>query len=260
MKDAEEILFLHGGPGLDCEGERRWFGASLPVAWWDQPRHVEGQGRWTDATITAAARKVADMCAKSGRATPLVAHSYGCLIAQQVADMAPDNVGELVLLGPGVSLATQYQRVGLHMMARDPDAGGGALRAAVAAGAETPGPQRIFEIAGAVASLPDWRRTYFSPASQRAYERYVALLPEGTPIDLATFIAGVVEHFAQPPVAAPARFSGPVRILMGRDDVLLDRESVLPYWSCVYPQARCDEVSAGHMIHLELPPESWAPL
>ena len=32
-----KILFLHGGPGMTAELERRQFGSELPVYWWDQP-------------------------------------------------------------------------------------------------------------------------------------------------------------------------------------------------------------------------------
>ncbi len=259
MKDAPSVLFLHGGPGFDCEGERRWFADTLPVVWWDQPRHAGQSGSWTDLAVAKATEKVSQMSREQGRAIAIVAHSYGCLMAQRVADAAPDEVGELVLLGPGVSLATQFLRMGRHLLSRHPGVEGDDMRTAVAVASSDPGPQAVFAIAGAASALPGWRRMYFSPASRGACERYEAMLPEGAPIDLPTFVAGVTEHFADPPVAAPARFSGPVRIVIGSDDVLLDRDDVMPYWSIVYPQARVEQASVGHMAHMEMVHAGWMP-
>ena len=57
---ASPNFFLHGGPGMTAELERRQFGATLPVHWWDQP-HIDADdrlpfGTLVDATVAEVTR------------------------------------------------------------------------------------------------------------------------------------------------------------------------------------------------------------
>ncbi|MBK4737249.1 alpha/beta fold hydrolase [Noviherbaspirillum pedocola] len=93
------ILFLHGGPGLDAAAERAWFDASIPVDWWDQPRV---------ATLEHPFRTLCEMAeerleywhAANGAPVPVLAHSFGAVIAHALCLRRPDLISQLVLLTP----------------------------------------------------------------------------------------------------------------------------------------------------------------
>lgn len=53
------VLFLHGGPGMTAELERRRFGETLPVHWWDQPFVGPNAERPFQVLIDAAVTEVA---------------------------------------------------------------------------------------------------------------------------------------------------------------------------------------------------------
>ena len=260
MQTARRALFVHGGPGFTCEIERRWFGESLSMAWWDQPKHTAGAGPRFVAVTQALAAVVEQMAATTGRPVSIVAHSYGALLAREVADSLPGQLRELVLLGPGISLCDQLLRVGRHLLGqRSAGEESTQLSAAIAAASAHPSADAVLALAGAITSLAGWRRAYFSADSVSAYQRYLQVLPEGTVADSPTFAAGVGEHLASPPDDQASRFQGPVRVLVGRDDVSLDALAVVQFWQRVFPQAGVEFVSAGHMIQFELPPELWMP-
>ena len=59
MSKIPPALYLHGGPGLNCAVERAWFGDTYPILWWDQPRFPADAENAYQATLDAAAEKLA---------------------------------------------------------------------------------------------------------------------------------------------------------------------------------------------------------
>jgi pimeloyl-ACP methyl ester carboxylesterase len=224
------------------------------VDWWEQPTVDSGAGSWTEATVAAIRQRIAELADSAGRPIAVVAHSFGALLAQRVLSESADGVRSLCLLAPGVSLVDQYLRVGEHFSARSDT-----VREAVGRLRSAPGLQSLCEVLGSIGALPDWEKAYFSPRNQEAFARFRSLAPDGIPFDFATFSAGAGEVMAEPPSPIASGFSGPVRMVVGSDDILLDGANLMGYWSGVFGQLTVDEVEAGHMIHLELPPSRWLP-
>src|SRR6185437_4248354 len=82
-----QILFLHGGPGMTAELERRQFGPSLAVHWWDQPLVRAGADRAFEALIDAAEVEIVRLSTKREGRIDLLANSFGAYLARALVEL-----------------------------------------------------------------------------------------------------------------------------------------------------------------------------
>src|SRR5688572_20554370 len=114
---STKALFLHWGPGGCCEVERKWFGDSLGVAFWDQPKFREDDPRAFSKLLDAAEAELARL-ASSGPIA-LIGHSFGGQLALALSMRKPALVSEITLLSASewparafVALASRMESLG----------------------------------------------------------------------------------------------------------------------------------------------------
>jgi pimeloyl-ACP methyl ester carboxylesterase len=248
-------LFLHGGPGFTSAVERRWFGTSLPVDWWDQPKVRATDGSPLQALADAAASRLRELSAASMSTVVVVANSFGGLIARQLCDGMPHLIGRVILLGCSIDPPRAVLRLARHVAATG-NAGIALRRLVALVDDDVMTAERLFELVRALWSTPDPLSKYFARASEAAAKRYAQLAEGGPELDFETFELAMREQLAGAPNLSRSRFSGEVQVLSGIEDPLVgsdDRDA----WNAIFPNAVHREVSAGHMIHFEVAPDVW---
>ena len=242
------LLVVHGGPDWDGSYLRDPLGELAPAHRVVIP-DLRGCGRSSqglgDDAYTPDA-VVADLCAlidSLGAPVDVLGFSWGGLVAQRLADAAPERVRRLVLASTSV-LPVEEAQFGdwPERTARR------AAEAAVWSGPPLPGPEwtRAAALAGAPANV--WR-----PGSLTGYLDRLAAVRFSAEW-LGPWRAGTLPSARLPdPVARLAATGMPVLLLHGRQDmvfpaVLAGRAAAL------LPDARAvllDE--AGHMAHVDSP-------
>jgi len=53
--------------------------------------------------------------------------------------------------------------------------------------------------------------------------------------------------------------TGPVTLILGTHDVLVEARAAERIWRCYFPHATTQLVNDGHVVHLEAPPSVWLP-
>lgn len=250
-------IFIHGGPGIDAAVERKWFGTELPVLWWDQPPIPEAHPAPLSALSNAAGEQVRRLVDLNGGPIDLIAHSFGGRIAIELSRVMPEQIKRIVLLACGMNPIAQILRLGQQLVNRGE--ANHALAAAVAAMRTRFDEERFFALLAAINAIPDVLRTYFARASQTAAQRYFELAATVATNDAATFAAAMREQLRLRQPIGQSIFVGPVALYFGREDPLIAAEEDLAKWSAVFPQASCQVVAGGHMLHLEIPPDEWLP-
>ena len=254
MKSNGFALFLHGGPGLNAGVERRWFGDSLPICWWDQPAVTGGSAAPFAQLLAAATTQLRTMAESSGEPVALIVHSFGGQIAHALVREVPELVKSITLLGCATGSFPPLFRLCRRMteIQNSP-----VLEAAIA-DAETRLDQRSFEsmiLAGAV--HPAYPAVYFGPNSTVTSDFFLGIFAKGGLLNLETFLT-VMNDLLNAPALTPVNgFDGKVSLVLGRHDPLLDVNEDIAAWRHIFPQLQVRVVNCGHFVHLELPPEIW---
>ncbi|MDH4284701.1 MAG: alpha/beta hydrolase [Gallionellaceae bacterium] len=249
-----KALFLHGGPGLHAAVERAWFGDLLPVLWWDQPAIAAGDPAPFRTLVDHAARQLRTIADANNGQVDLVAHSFGGQIAAALAKEQPAYISRITLLGCGNPIL-QFFNLGKWQLGGEyehPE-----LQNAIAAAQEKCDESRFFSLAQAC--FPERRRPdfYFGPDSSAAQERYFALASSAPPLDISTFFSVMRDMLLAPPLPQINDFAGNVTVFLGKHDPLLQLDEDMERWRRIFPQSQFRIVNAGHIPHLELPPEMW---
>jgi pimeloyl-ACP methyl ester carboxylesterase len=248
-------MFLHGGPGLSAGLERRRFGNTLPVQWWDQP-HVDADvSAPFERLVEAAEKELGRLFDAQRKPIALLANSFGVHLALGLIERVPDRVRSLDILGGTLDMRMAFVRLAerISEVNRDAELKAVSVRAEVSGDSES-----LWALIGklfAVANLLDF---YWSPSAEEQCEAMKALAANGALVHAATFQAALGDFLGRKPAAPPA-FSGSVRILIGRFDPYA-RADDAELWRAVFPQAAVQFVEAGHFPHLELPAEDWMPV
>jgi len=257
MTSATPTLFLHGGPGLSAIGERLVHGASLPIDWWDQPHAVTAAPRPFYALVDAAAERAAAVAASSadGR-VHLVGHSFGAVLAHRLSLRMPERIASITLLAPAHDLADVFVRLASHVtqFVDHPAPLDEAIGRLLAAPRDFAAAQALF---GLVFTVPDFLTAYWSPWADDRRAWFGDLMQKEPVFDGAAFdaIAGDAWLDLGPP--AVSGFAGPVDIVYGDADVLVDAPASLPLWQQAFRRVSSRVVHAGHMIQLESPAAAW---
>ncbi len=248
------ILFLHGGPGFSAELERRRYGASLPVHWWDQPHIAAGTAN-PFATLVSAAigelRRLSDRC---GAPVAVLVSSLGTYLAWELLRQAPDRIASVIVSGGTFDARTPFVRWG-RRLARS--RGDPAMEKASGL-AESSDPDAFWALIDRITAVPGFYDRYWGPDSQEQRAAMRALAAEGPMFDLATFQAVMPTLLSAGRLHALADPERPIRVLVGRHDPLAE-ETDPEIWRALLPFASIDLVDCGHFPHLELPVAAWMP-
>jgi pimeloyl-ACP methyl ester carboxylesterase len=212
------ILFLHGGPGRDAAAERAWFGASIPVDWWDQPS-VAGLERPFRALCDAAQGRLEHWHAASGAPVPLLAHSFGAAIAHALYLRRPELISQLVLLTP---VFDPLAALGIDLQA-DP---------------------------ATLAGRADLFDAWWSDEAGEIRRRVHAHLPHGPHFDADSFVAAAsdyLRHRDSPPLPAEAN----AMVVFGTAD-RLRREDAVEEALRHFPRAEIRWMPCAHQPLFEL--------
>lgn len=253
LSSTPEILFLHGGPGMTAELERRQFGAVLPVHWWDQPLVRCGAARPFDTLVDAACVQISRLSTERRGRVNLLANSFGAYLARALVDRAADQVGAITICGGLWDLCTAILRLGSHFARARNDTD---LEATCREAAAADTPQSYFELFARVSALPAFLACYWSPSAHEHREAMATLANAGRLIDWPTCQSVMIAALATPQSAVPVKHDQPVRIISGRFDPCFD-EGDIAIWQALWPGATVKIVDAGQFPHLELPPSVW---
>lgn len=254
-EQASHILFLHGGPGMTAEIERRQYGNTLPIRWWDQPR-MAGVARPYEALVDAAVTEVCGLSRKLRGPVDLLASSFGAYLARSLVDRIPEQIGAVTICGGVWDLRSAFLKLGQWFAARYPNVELGTACADVQAVGDR---ESYGALLARIASIPDYFECYWSPSAGGPREAMHALAAEGRLIDMPTFQSVLAEVLMVSQEPLPAPHPGGVRILIGEFDPYFNGHDI-PEWKRLWPGALVELVEAGHFPHLELPPAEWMPV
>jgi pimeloyl-ACP methyl ester carboxylesterase len=250
-------LFLHGGPGLSAISERIAYSKTLPISWWDQPRSVTTSHHPFRALVEAAREKALAVAADGQ--IHLVGHSFGAVLAHRLSLQIPERIASLTLLAPAADLADVFIRLAAFVttIVEDPVP-------LTLASARLQVERRDFaaarEMLDIIFSVPQFLDAYWSPWARAKQELYATLMQNEPVFDPATFFAVAADAWRELGPPAASAFAGPVEIVYGSADVLVDSAATLPMWQSAFRHVTSRTVRSGHMIQLECVPEEWCPL
>lgn len=257
MSLTRHSLFLHGGPGLSVIGERRLYGQTLPISWWDQPRSVATASSPFLALIDAASDKA--FTVPEGSRLHLIAHSFGAVLAHRLALRMPEQIASITLLAPTADLADVFIRLAAFMI---PFLDDPAPLARASARLESR--RRDFtaarEVMDIVFAAPQFLSAYWSPWAKARQEWYGTLMQSDPLFDPDAFFAIAADAWPELGPLAVTAFDGPVDIIYGSADILVDSATTLPTWESAFSNVTSRTVRSGHMIQFECASEEWLPL
>jgi pimeloyl-ACP methyl ester carboxylesterase len=247
------VLFLHGGPGLNCQLERERYGDSLPVRWWDQPHFEANQALPFGCLVDAAVEELRQLHAVGNQAVAVVANSFGAAVAMALVERVPEMIGELILLGGIVDIRTALVRLGRRVAQHNCDSSLEKVSEDAHRGIDS---ASVWVLIDALFKVPTLLDFYWSPTATAQRDATNALAATGTLFHAPTYQSVLGDYLDRMPQSVP--WLGPARVLIGRYD---------PYassgdgdaWRKLLPNASIHIVEAGHFPHLELPPSVWMP-
>lgn len=252
---APRVLFLHGGPGMTAELERRRFERGLPVHWWDQPAVPAGAVRPLDMLLDAASAEISRLHDRCHRRIGLLASAFGAYLARALLERVPDLIGPITICSGLWELSSAILRLGSRFALRSGDSD---LENACRLAAETDTPQAYFALFARVSALPGFLECCWRFPAGELREAVKALAAEGRLINWSTCQAVMTAALAAPQAPAPVRQQQPTRIILGRFDPHFDYGDIV-VCRRLWPGASVRVVEAGPLPHLELPPPVWMP-
>jgi pimeloyl-ACP methyl ester carboxylesterase len=116
------------------------------------------------------------------------------------------------------------------------------------------------EVMGIIFSAPQFLNAYWSPWAKAQQEWYGALMQSEPVFDPGAFFAIAADAWRELGSLDVSAFEGPVDIIYGSADVLVDAATTLPAWQTAFSHVTSRTVHSGHMIQFECAPEEWWPL
>jgi pimeloyl-ACP methyl ester carboxylesterase len=249
-------LFLHGGPGLSALGERSVHGDTLPLHWWNQPRTVTTAPRPFHALVDAAYEEAQALALAGTGKVHLVGHSFGAVLAHRLSLRMPERIASITLLAPTPDLADVFIRLSAFVtrFMDDPAPLGRAIARMQADRHDFAAAQEAF---GIVFAVPAFLSAYWSPWAVDKRAWFGALMEREPVFDADAFMAISRDAWAELGPPAPSRFDGPVDIVYGNTDVLVDPATSLPLWQRAFKNVGSRVIRSGHFIQLECPATEW---
>lgn len=116
------------------------------------------------------------------------------------------------------------------------------------------------EVMDIVFSAPEFLNAYWSPWATARQEWFGTLMQSEPVFDPGTFFAIAADAWRETGSLAVSDFDGPVDIIYGSADVLVDPATTLPVWQSAFRNVASRTVRSGHMIQFECAPEEWWPM
>lgn len=247
-------LFLHGGPGLSAAVERIWFGNTLPVDWWDQPAIPAGTADPFMFLVQAAEQHLCSL-AHPGTPVNLLAHSFGARLAAELARRQPARIARITLMAGAIDLTAVFLALG-KTLAAQPHATG-ELPRLLSLASDTPDIPTIRRLIEALLMIPGLFDPLWAPRSGAYRERFNTIAAKTLHFDTGSLLAVIEQSLVENLAPTPVAYSGPVRLLLGQHDPLLETPQETARWQAIFPQLQLDICDAGHNLHLELPIGQW---
>jgi predicted alpha/beta hydrolase family esterase len=252
---SSRVLFLHGGPGLNAELERRRFGSSLPVHWWDQPQVSADESAPYDRLVNAALEELQRVSSRDGGPVGLLASSFGVHLALALIERAPATVGNVSIVGGVLDLRTAFVRLGRRVAEKNQDQD---LAAATLRADQSPDSASLWRLIERLFSVTNLLDLYWSPTATAQRDEMKATAAEGTLLHVPTYQAVLRDFLARQRPCGLSGWCGAASVWIGRHDPYALPDDTEP-WRTVLPSASVTFVDAGHFPHLELPPSVWLP-
>lgn len=250
---AASVFYLHGGPGLAPVFEQARFPEATQVHWWRQPLAKPCAARPYLDLQDAALAELRRLAEERGKPLTVMASSFGAHLAVHLARRAPELITDIVLLAPTFNPEQAALRLARRAFRVHIDhANAGKLAAALAAYDDDPGRPRFWDVFGALSLLPDVTALYFGPRGAQAAESFVELIQQPGAFDGPTSVATADDFSASDHTPVESLFTGPVSVLFGAYDPMIDSELDGPVWKAIFPQAVVRRVETGHFPLLEL--------
>jgi pimeloyl-ACP methyl ester carboxylesterase len=186
----------------------------------------------------------------------LVGHSFGAVLAHRLSLRMPERIAAITLLAPTPDLADVFIRLAAFVakFIEDPRPLGLAIARMQANRRDFAAAQDVF---GLVFAVPAFLNAYWSPWALDRRAWFGALMEREPVFDADAFMA--IARDAWPELGPPAAsgFDGPVDIVYGNTDVLVDPAASLPLWQRAFANVRSRTVRSGHFIQLECPATGW---
>ncbi len=246
------IFYLHGGPGLSVAIERTRFPQADDVEWWQQPPAAPCAQRpyldLLEATLAGFRRSAQ----AHGAPLTVMASSFGAHLATHIANHAAELVARVVLLAPTYNPEQAALRLARHALALNAGhADASKVVAALAAYDAAPGRARFWDVFGVLQLLPDVPSLYFGPHAGDAPRHFLDVLQQPGAFDGPTSVAVSDDFAASFQPLGRSAFNGPVSVLFGRHDPMIDAEHDGAIWRAIFPQASVRMVDSGHFPLLE---------
>lgn len=248
------VFYLHGGPGLGPVFERARYPDASHVHWWHQPLAKPCAERPYLDLLEATLIEFRRAAAEAGQPLTVMASSFGAHLAVHLARHAPELIKDIVLLAPTFNpeqAALRLARRAFRVHTDHPNAG--KLATALAMYEDDPGRPRFWDVFGALSQLPDVTDLYFGPnGGAEAARSFSELIQQPGAFDGPTSVATSDDFSAQDHTPARSAFGGPVSVLFGAYDSMIDAEHDRTVWEIIFPQAAFFKVETGHFPLLEL--------
>lgn len=251
---APSVFYLHGGPGLGPVFERTRYPDATHVHWWHQPVTKPCAARpyldLLETTLTEFRRVATD----AGAPLTVMASSFGAHLAVHLARHAPELIKNIVLLAPTFNPEQAALRLARRAFRVHTDhQHAGKLATALAMYEDDPGRPRFWDVFGALSLLPDVTQLYFGPnGGPEAASSFAQLIQQPGAFDGPTSVATSDDFSAQDHTPLRSNFDGPVSVLFGAYDPMIDAEQDRAVWEVIFPQAAFFKVETGHFPLLEL--------
>lgn len=243
-RNLPPTLFLHGGPGFGTGAERAWLGEGLGIDWWEQPRLDPGQPHGYTALLAATRDRIARLYDAHQAPMRLVASSFGCNLACEMARVVPGEIDSIVLLAP----------------LSDARAAFGRFAAALRVTPDMSGPDEsahFWALVGQIMTVPRFTDHYWSQDAVLQQERFFDLMNDPAGFHFPTFQQVMNEFLNRRPNLTPTGYTGPVSLVVGKFDPLTCVQTEEAAMRRLFPQLRSVSLPTGHFPHLELAPEYW---
>lgn len=251
---APSVFYLHGGPGLGPVFERARYPDAAHVHWWHQPLAKPCATRPYQDLLDAALAELRRAAAERGEPLTVMASSFGAHLAVHLARQAPELIKEIVLLAPTYNPEEAALRLARRAFRVHTDhQHAGKLATALAMYEDDPGRPRFWDVFGALSLLPDVTELYFGPgAGPDAARSFAELLQQPGAFDGPTSVATSDDFSAQDHTPVRSPYQGPVSVLFGAYDPMIDADKDRELWAQVFPQAGFFKIETGHFPLLEL--------
>lgn len=259
--DASPIptsLYLHGGPGLSAVVERVWFADCLPMDWWDQPLVDAEDGTPLHSLVDAARARLLHVAERCGTRVVLVSHSVGSVIAAQLLADSRNPIESAILINPIFDLEFALRRLAGRVMASGMASGAAAEALGPLLGKDDDARPCLLDLAVVLGQVPERFDLYWSASSRAAKARYLALAPNGPPLDWTSFsMVGTAIQQCRHALFG-IETDVPVLAIVGTRDPLVGSDPAGEIRARL-PRARVITVDAGHMAVFEQPSSLWLP-